>query len=178
MIFRTSLTIPSSRRTRKRREIFSRRSSRSMSIPMIRLLIGSYSLTSELRSYNTLRFQWPGWPVGRYPHLSYYGGPCSRQVSAPIPGAIYLSTTRAAQGSGEHPRVYILFSTASMYIPVPPHRIGSFLFPDCFISSEEIMLVFEYVIFISRIADIDQMVRNRFSIYCIVGQVLSCPDIH
>ena len=24
----------------------------------------------------------------------------------------------------------------------------------------------------------DQMVRNRFSIYCIVGQVLSCPDIH
>ena len=40
------------------------------------------------------------------------------------------------------------------------------------------MLVFEYVIFISRIADVDQVVRNRFSIYCIVGQVLSCPDIH
>ena len=40
------------------------------------------------------------------------------------------------------------------------------------------MLVFEYVIFISRIADVDQVVRNRFSIYCIVGQVLSSPDIN
>ena len=40
------------------------------------------------------------------------------------------------------------------------------------------MLVFEYIIFISRIADVDQVVRNRFPIYRIVGQVLSGPDIH
>ena len=40
------------------------------------------------------------------------------------------------------------------------------------------MLVFEYVIFVSRIADVNQVVRNLFSIYRIIGQVLSGPDIH
>ena len=42
----------------------------------------------------------------------------------------------------------------------------------------EIVLVFEYIIFITRIADVYQMVRNFFPTYHIVCQILPGPDVH
>ena len=63
-----------------------------------------------------------------------------------------------------------------MYIPVPPHKIGSL--PLRFISlidPEKVMLILKYVIFIAGLADIDQVIGDLFSIHVVIGQILTVP---
>ena len=42
----------------------------------------------------------------------------------------------------------------------------------------EIMLVTEYIVLFTRLADIDQMIGHKMTVDMVVGEIFPCPDIH